>query len=246
MSHVASSTSQRGLATPARPKFSWKGAIGWFLYPVIDRVCKRLCLNGKPSYLDKVPNWLTGSRAFFPIYGPAFMLAVINHMEVLATLLLLVIVAAYLTDAVDGELARYLNVETQWGQFWDPVFDKIAGVSMLLTWGFVIHNFDKQRLAPFVWLALARISLDAVLAFIAWREKVKGLDPKAHLWGKVKSTVDVVAVLLGCIGGLIYAFGGAGDGLIVVGLVALIIAICPLAPLSIGEHLIHFRRKQSK
>lgn len=229
---------------PGRGGLKPSQLLGWLIRPLLELAFGRIVRRGKPypRWLTRLPNQLTWSRAGFPLYGGLFTYTVIAGYSQWAAAAFVVIVAAYLTDAIDGELARYLECTSEKGARLDPIFDKLAGVTMLICWGILLGEFDPGLLPLFIGLATVRISEDLALAIIAEREAKHGLKPKAGPWGKIKSATDVAGVLFACLAGLRYAVGEPGVIFMAPALFFLMVAVC-IAPKSIQEHWTNLRRR---
>lgn len=68
----------------------------------------------------RIPNILTGIRLPLCIFG--LVLEVVGF----TMLGLILLMACFLTDFVDGKLARGWKVVSNWGKMWDPVIDAIT------------------------------------------------------------------------------------------------------------------------
>jgi cardiolipin synthase len=100
-----------------------------------------------------VPNQITLLRlGFLP-----FFLILISYEHYKWALL--VLIAAGLSDAIDGILARRLNQRSALGAYLDPIADKL-----LLSSSFIILAF-KQKLAW--WLTIIVLSRDVLLLMVA-------------------------------------------------------------------------------
>ena len=97
-----------------------------------------------------------------------------------------VFLAAVLTDALDGSLARVRDQITRWGQTYDPLADKLLMGSV-----FVI-----LALQQFFFTTLLIILIDLSFIIAGWYWKRQGYVIKANLWGKLKMLCQVTAVLL--------------------------------------------------
>ena len=97
------------------------------------------------------------------------------------------LVAAGLSDALDGWLARALNQRTMLGQYLDPIADKLLlsaaylalGISGAVPWWLVILIFARD-------LAILAMA-GAALAFTAYRE----FPPS--VWGKISTLLQLLA-----------------------------------------------------
>jgi cardiolipin synthase len=97
-----------------------------------------------------IPNFLSVARI---IFVPLFIILLINRFFGWA---LLVFLAAAITDAVDGLLARLLHQRTILGSYLDPAADKLLTASSFIT--LAILNILPG------WLAVVVISRDVIIA----------------------------------------------------------------------------------
>ena len=118
--------------------------------------------------------------------------------------------AASLTDFLDGYLARKYHMVTDFGKFMDPLADK-----MLTT-------------AAFLYMMRDGVCHPVVLAIVLFREfavagvrmnaAAQGTVIAANLWGKVKTVLQMLTILL-------YYFAAALAGPDAVGAVALLTGV---------------------
>jgi len=127
-----------------------------------------------------LPNLLTLSR--FPL-APWVALSIV-HREYRQALLLLA--AAGLTDAADGQLARRYGSVTRLGGYLDPVADKVLLVTVYISMGWA-------ALIP-AWLVIIVVGRDLlILAFagsvLAARRQC---NFRPSVWGKLSTVVQIV------------------------------------------------------
>src|ERR1700681_5049905 len=129
-----------------------------------------------------VPNQITLLRlAFLP-----FFLILISYEQYRWALL--VLVAAGLSDAVDGLLARKLNQRSSLGAYLDPIADKL-----LLSSSFVILAFKKQLAW---WLTIIVLSRDVLILIVAVVILlVSGYRPfPPSIYGKATTAAQIILV----------------------------------------------------
>jgi len=139
--------------------------------------------------LYTIPNILTLARiALIPIFVIVFFLPFKGSNYVVACIFLL----AAITDWLDGFLARKLKQFSPFGEFLDPVADKlvVAAALVLLVMAY-----------PTWWMTLASIVVvSREIVISALREWMADLGRrhtvKVSMLGKVKTTVQMVALLL--------------------------------------------------
>ena len=96
-------------------------------------------------------------------------------------------VSAAVTDWLDGFLARRMKQESAFGQFLDPVADKLIVAAALL----VLLNMDRVQ----VWVALIIIGREITISALReWMALVgAGKSVAVHLVGKLKTTAQMIA-----------------------------------------------------
>ena len=121
-----------------------------------------------------IPNLLSILRMLLPI---PFMLVMTSSMPDARIWGVVIIMLGVLTDKLDGDLARWLHCETEWGRILDPLADKVAvaAVALVLLWLGLVP-------AWFVVLLLARDLL--ILAGGLYIRKTHGLVLPSNWAGK--------------------------------------------------------------
>ena len=99
-----------------------------------------------------------------------------------------IFVFAALTDWLDGFLARRMQQESAFGQFLDPVADKLIVAAALL----VLLNMDRVQ----VWVALIIIGREITISALrVWMALLgAGKCVAVHMVGKLKTTAQLVAI----------------------------------------------------
>jgi cardiolipin synthase (CMP-forming) len=131
-----------------------------------------------------VPNQITLLRlGFLP-----FFLILISYEQYRWALL--VLVAAGLSDAVDGLLARKLNQRSALGAYLDPIADKL-----LLSSSFIILAF-KHKLAW--WLTIIVLSRDVLILMVAVVILlISGYRPfPPTIYGKLTTALQILLVFM--------------------------------------------------
>ena len=95
---------------------------------------------------------------------------------------------AAITDWLDGFLARRMNQESAFGQFLDPVADKLIVAAALL----VLLNLDRVQ----AWVALVIIGREITISALReWMAQVGASRSVAvHMVGKLKTTAQLIAI----------------------------------------------------
>ena len=150
------------------------------------------------------PNKLTLLRvALVPVF---MVFAALTHYgqpdfaPVMALLAALVFAGASFTDYLDGHLARKNNLITDFGKFADPLADK-----MLTT-------------AALIYMMMDGVCHPVVLAVVMFREFAvagvrmiaagKGTVIAANMWGKVKTVLQMITVLVFYFAAAVLGFAG--------------------------------------
>lgn len=121
--------------------------------------------------------------------------------EALAAALLFAVAAA--TDFIDGRLARRWELTSPLGAFLDTTADKLLVACVLIALVGVDHVA--------AWVAAVIVSRELLILGLRSAVAVEGTVVEASIWGKLKTTVQFVAILLAIlydgdpVGGLLVA-----------------------------------------
>ncbi|WP_262122425.1 CDP-diacylglycerol--glycerol-3-phosphate 3-phosphatidyltransferase [Anaerococcus sp. Marseille-Q5996] len=110
------------------------------------------------------------------IYGTSYNIAAI------------VFVIASLTDALDGHLARSRNLVTTFGKFVDPLVDKLLTMA-----AFVV--LVEASIIP-AWAVIIIIARELIITGFRTLAADKGITIAASKWGKLKTTSQMIALVL--------------------------------------------------
>lgn len=138
--------------------------------------------------LNKIPNWLTLFRVIIvPVilgiyYLPEAWFSM-HEKNVLATALFFL---ASITDWLDGFIARHFEMSSPFGEFLDPVADKLLVCSTLIT------LVELNRVSAIV----ALIIIGREIAILALREWMALLQKRVRVsyLGKVKTSVQLLGI----------------------------------------------------
>lgn len=119
---------------------------------------------------------------------PVFMVTLSQNTPTMRLVALIVFILAAATDFVDGYVARRYNQITNLGKVLDPVADKVLVAAALI--GLVELN---EIAAWVVVLIISREFLVSVLRILVANE---GKVLAAGQWGKAKTTMQMIAILL--------------------------------------------------
>jgi CDP-diacylglycerol--glycerol-3-phosphate 3-phosphatidyltransferase len=109
---------------------------------------------------------------------------ILEYNEILAAL---VFILAASTDGLDGYIARKQNMVTNLGKFLDPLADK------LLISAALISLVEMHRLEA--WIAIVIISREFAVTGLRLVAAAEGRVIAASTWGKVKTWVQIVAIV---------------------------------------------------
>jgi len=159
-----------------------------------------------------IPNILSMLRILaIPLVVGIYMSGMQNAGPIASIVFLL----ACLTDWLDGYLARKLNQTSRFGEFLDPVADKLIVAVVLVL---IVHGFTN------IWLTLSAIIIISreitISALREWMAEVGQRSQVAVSYiGKIKTTFQMIALFF-----LLWGAPMFGINVFQVGLVLLIIA----------------------
>ncbi|GAC1437231.1 MAG: CDP-diacylglycerol--glycerol-3-phosphate 3-phosphatidyltransferase [Solirubrobacteraceae bacterium] len=130
------------------------------------------------------PNVLTVVRIMLVPVLVAALLAETGDGDVLAAI---VFALASLTDFVDGYLARARNSITTFGKLMDPLADKLLVISAL------VSLVSLHRLQA--WVAMVIIAREFAVTMLRMAATQQGVVMPASFFGKVKTCVQITAIL---------------------------------------------------
>jgi len=130
-----------------------------------------------------IPNILTLARI---IVTPVIVYAIVTGEAVMALVLM---IAAGITDMLDGAIARYFNLRTTVGAYLDPLADKLMLISMFVT------LFIIGQVPLFLFLAVVFRDLIIVLGCIAYEMVTHSLKMEPSLVSKATTFMQILYVV---------------------------------------------------
>ena len=121
------------------------------------------------------------------ILVPVFIVMVLHGNDMGMLLATLVFTVAALTDKLDGYLARRLNLITNFGKLADPIADKALTMSAL-----VLLSYLGQL---WWWVTIVIIVRELGITFMRMAMVRKGAVMAASKGGKLKTTLQMVAII---------------------------------------------------
>jgi CDP-diacylglycerol--glycerol-3-phosphate 3-phosphatidyltransferase len=131
-----------------------------------------------------LPNVLTVLRIMLV---PALVVALLGNTPDGDVLAAVVFALASLTDFVDGYLARARDSITTFGKLMDPLADKLLVVAAL------ISLVSLHRLAA--WVAMVIITRELAVTVLRLGATQAGVVMAASLFGKIKTCLQIAAIL---------------------------------------------------
>jgi|AntRauTorckE6833_2_1112554.scaffolds.fasta_scaffold11845_2 CDP-diacylglycerol--glycerol-3-phosphate 3-phosphatidyltransferase len=133
-----------------------------------------------------LPNKLTMLRI---ILVPVFIVFLLLRKDIAGAEIfsLAVFILAAITDSLDGYIARKHQIVTKFGQIVDPVADK------LLISGALIAFVSLNEIS--IWAAILIIGREFAVTGLRVIAAKDGVIISASIWGKVKTTIQIIAVI---------------------------------------------------
>ncbi len=132
-----------------------------------------------------LPNKLTVLRV---LAIPLFLFFLYVTKGVFRFLPLVIFVAAAVTDAIDGYIARRDNLITDFGKFMDPLADKLLTASAFIA--FVEIGYMSA------WVVVLIISREFLVSGFRTLAASKGVTIAANPWGKIKTVFQMILIVV--------------------------------------------------
>lgn len=140
-----------------------------------------------------LPNWLSLSRVFLAPVIMVFLTARAQFGDILGVsvgdlLAGAFFIAASLTDAADGYIARKRGLVTNLGKFIDPLADKILVIAVL------IALVELHRVPA--WMVVVIVAREFIVSGLRMMAAVDGIVIAASVGGKAKTVSQIIAICL--------------------------------------------------
>jgi len=149
-----------------------------------------------------LPNTLSLLRVFL---APVFLFLFLSDSKTAIFLSFIVYTFAALTDWYDGWYARKYGYKTKWGQFIDPLADKILTSSAFIGF-YLIKQKNPMIFGTFepvpIWILISIIILrDIVLTIARSVQEIRGKNFKTSLISKTKTFIQMafIFIVIGCL-----------------------------------------------
>jgi len=136
-----------------------------------------------------IPNFLTSTRILLVPVFLNFLFADFSHGKLLA---LIVFIAAAVTDAYDGKIARKHNIVTKFGIFFDPLADKFLVLSAFYAFMF----FPILSTTVKLWMIILISFRDIVVTFLRMIMQYKDITMITSKLGKIKTALQFITIHL--------------------------------------------------
>jgi len=137
--------------------------------------------------LKRLPNILTISRI---VLSPVFLFLFLSENEIMRGLSIVVFTFAALTDFFDGYLARKWEADSEFGNFVDPLADKILTFT-----GFFAFSYLRPDIFPY-WIFFIIIGRDILITGMRMLFKRQGKSLKTSYSAKLKTAVQLVFIYI--------------------------------------------------
>ena len=131
-----------------------------------------------------IPNALTVFRI---LLTPFFIYLLFNNFPYSKLYALIIFIVASLTDAYDGYYARKYNIETEIGNFLDPLADKILVSSAFISF-YLLEIID-------IWMVLIILLRDMFITLLRIVMKRNGYSLKTSRIAKSKTAIQLALII---------------------------------------------------
>ncbi|MBR6755749.1 MAG: CDP-diacylglycerol--glycerol-3-phosphate 3-phosphatidyltransferase [Peptococcaceae bacterium] len=132
-----------------------------------------------------IPNLLTIGRM---VLVPFFMVALLMNTQGTRLAATVIFIIASMTDWLDGYLARKNNQITNFGKIMDPLADKVLTAAAMIC---LVQLGDVPA-----WVVVLILFREYAITGLRSVAAAEGVVIAASIWGKVKTTVQMIALIL--------------------------------------------------
>ena len=134
-----------------------------------------------------IPNFLTSTRILLVPVFLYCLFADFSHGKLLA---LIVFIAAAITDAYDGKIARKYDIVTKFGVFFDPLADKLLVLSAFYGFMFLPVLSTTVKL----WMIILISFRDILVTLLRTLMQYKGVTMITSKAGKLKTFLQIITI----------------------------------------------------
>ncbi len=141
------------------------------------------------SWLN-LPNFLTTLRL---VLVPLILWLILSEGLVWQFMGTLLFILAALTDHFDGRIARRRRQVTQFGQFADPLVDKLLTLSVFIAIA-LRREFAAIAVYLGLWVGLIAVREIGITILRIWA-LARGTPVVTSMWGKAKTTAQLITII---------------------------------------------------
>ena len=134
-----------------------------------------------------IPNFLTSTRILLVPVFLYCLFADFSHGKLLA---LIVFIAAAITDAYDGKIARKYDIVTKFGVFFDPLADKL--LVLYAFYGFMFLPVLSTTVK--LWMIILISFRDILVTLLRTLMQYKGVTMITSKAGKLKTFLQIITI----------------------------------------------------
>ena len=134
-----------------------------------------------------IPNFLTSTRI---LLIPVFLYCLFTDFSHGKLLALIVFLAAAITDAYDGKIARKYDIESKFGVFFDPLADKLLVLSAFYGFMFLPVLSTTVKL----WMIILISFRDILVTLMRTLMQYKGVTMITSKAGKLKTFLQIITI----------------------------------------------------